>query len=382
VSWDVVVVGAGPAGSAVSARLAGAGWRVLLVDRARFPRRKPCGECLNPGAVGALARLGVLERVMALEPSALRGWRIEGEGGRGFVGRFPPGAGGLAMPRAALDALLLAHARGAGAVVRTGVRVTGVVRERGRVSGVVAGEETIPARVVVGADGLRSVVVRRLDLLRRPPRLRKVALTAHLRGVELPAELGVMRVRGARCVGAVAVGGGLANVVLVLPTGEAASLEGDPGGFLDAELRRWGIEGERVDDALTTGPFDFPVRRRAVPGAVLVGDAAGYYDPFTGEGVYRAVRGAELAAAAIDRELRGEGGRAVRARYLRAHRLAFGPGEALQHGIEAVVGRPRLLRPALSALSWRPLGDAIVRLAGDVHAAHPVRGSAVGPPRC
>ncbi|HEX6909169.1 MAG TPA: NAD(P)/FAD-dependent oxidoreductase [Longimicrobium sp.] len=373
-TWDAVVVGGGPAGSATAARLARDGWRVLVMDRATFPRRKPCGECVNPAGVDALRRLGVLEQVLACDPAPLDGWRIDAGDAASFIGRFPDGIRGLGIPRERLDALLLDHARAAGAEVRTGEKVGDLLRDcRGRVHGVVTGGEEVGARIVVGADGLRSVVLRRLGLLARPPRLRKLALTAHVRGIEGLRGCGQLRARGRGCLGVAEVGGGLANVTVVVPGDQAAEVDGDPGAYFDAALRRYGLaDARRVDDVLATGPFDCPARAAVADGALLVGDAAGYYDPFTGQGIYRALRGAELAAAAIGAALRGgDTSAAALAPYHRAHRRAFRGGERLQHAVEAFVSRPGLLRWAAGRFHRRPvLGDAIIHATGDVR---PVR---------
>ena len=373
---DVIVVGGGPAGSATAARLAGAGHSVLLLDRAEFPRRKPCGECVNPAGVAALHALGVWEAVEATRPARLDGWRIRPGDGDGFRGRFPGGVHGIGVAREVLDPVLLDHARACGAEVRTGVRVSGVVREGGRVAGVVVeGEEReIRARLVVGADGLRSVVVRRLELLARAPRLRKVALTAHVEGVDAVGRgWGELRAMGRGCVGMAEVGGGRCNVTVVVAGDEAREVAGDPAGFFDDALRRFGFaDAWRVDEVLSTGPFDFPVRRATVDGALLVGDAAGYYDPFTGQGIFRALRGAELAARTADAALRaGDLSAAALAPYERDRRRAFGPGERVQHLVEAFVSRPALLRLVSRVCEWRPsLGDALIRVTGDVR---PVR---------
>jgi len=375
--WDAVVVGAGPAGAAIAARLAGEGFGVLLLDRAEFPRRKACGECVSPAGVEALRSLGALSAVLAAGPAPLAGWRIRAEGGAGFAGRFPEGRTGLGIARETLDAILVEHARACGAEVRTGLRVRDLLREGERTCGVVAGrggaEVALRARVVVGADGLRSVVLRRLGLVRRAPRLRKVALTAHVRGADGLADTGELRVRAGGCLGIAPVGEGRANVSVVVAGGAPGAVAGGAAGCFDRALRGYGLEGvERVDEVLATGPFDWPVRCTVADGAVLVGDAAGYYDPFTGQGIFRALRGAELAAEAVGAALRrGDVSAAALSGYDRARRRAFGPGERLQQVIEAFVSRPRALAAAARRLDRRPeAADALIRVTGDLE---PVR---------
>ena len=378
-AWDVVVVGGGPAGSAVAARMADAGWAVLVLDRARFPRRKPCGECVNPAGVEALRSLGVWDRVESLHPARLDGWRIDAGAGRGFTGSFPAAANGIGIPRAVLDDLLLRHAIDRGAVVRTDARVTDVVRDDdGRVAGVrvmddEGGDRMIRARLVVGADGLRSVVVRRLGLVRRAPKLRKLALTAHVRGWTGAPGRGELHAVEGGCLGIADVGDGTANVTVVVYGDGGKTVGGDAAGYFDRALERYGLRGaERVDDVLATGPFDLPVRRAIVDGALLVGDAAGYYDPFTGQGIFRALRGAEIAAAAADSALRS--GRATARTllpYERERRRAFGPGERVQRVVEAFVSRPAWLGAVAGRFARRPaLADAVIHVTGDVR---PVR---------
>lgn len=373
-AWDAVVVGAGPAGSATAARLAGAGHRVLLLDREEFPRTKPCGECVNPAALRALEELGALRAVLDRPHAPLRGWRVCPSFGPDFVGTFPNQGRGVAIARDQLDAVLLDHARGRGAEVRTGARVAGLLREAGRVRGVRLGREgageEIAARLVIGADGLRSVVVRRLGLLRRPPRLRKLALTAHVAGLERLDGRGELHAFAWGCIGVAEVGGGAANVTVVVGEAQAAEVAGAREDFFDAVLRgqpRF-AGGERTGVVLATGPFDWPTRRAVADGVLLVGDAAGYYDPFTGQGIFRALRGAELAAGVADSALRaGDTGARALLPYERARRRAFAPGERLQRLIEAFVSRPRLLAWAAGRLHRRPaLTDALIAVTGDV----------------
>lgn len=373
-AWDAVVVGAGPAGAAVAARLATAGHSILLLDRSEFPRRKPCGDCINPAAVRALDSLGVLGRVLEEPHAELRGWRVRPADDEPFHGRYPDGRTGVGMARERLDAILVEHARASGAEVGTGVKVTDLLRDRGSVIGVLAragGEAVeIRARLVIGADGLRSVVSRRLGLVRRAPRLRKLALTGRVSGLGTGDGFGELRAWGWGCIGIAEIGGGSANVTVVVSASDVMRVAGRREAHFDSVLASVPdlCGGRREGDVLATGPFDCPVRSAVQDGALLVGDAAGYYDPFTGQGIYRALRGAELAAAAAGAAIRDADstGRAL-GPYESALRREFGPGERLQRGIEAVVSRPRLLSAAAAALRRRPgLANALIGVTGDL----------------
>jgi menaquinone-9 beta-reductase len=360
-------------------RLARLGHAVLLLDRDEFPRPKPCGECLNPAAVAELDALGVLPQVLARPHERLTGWQITATSGGSFLGSFPEQQTGVAIQRAVLDAVLLDAARAAGAEVRCGERVGDLLFDGDRVTGVTTGatgsRREIAARLVIGADGLRSVVVRRLGLLRRQPRLKKLALTAHMSGdVEMHGR-GELRLLQGGCIGVAAVAEGLANVTVVVDAGSsAAELAGAPAAFFDELTRRqFGLEGWRRDDeVLSTGPFDWPIRSAIADGALLVGDAAGYYDPFTGQGVYRALKGAAIAAHHAHSALTaGVVSREALAGYDRERRRAFGAGERLQRAIEAVVSRPGVMNIATRLLGASPgLADALIATAADLR---PVR---------
>ena len=136
--WDVAVVGAGPAGSATALLLARAGARVLLVDRARFPREKPCSEYLSPESTRVLERLGsdVLAAVAAASPAQLTGMKVVAPSGTGVVGRFETFS--FALPRTRFDMILRNAAEAAGVEVRERVRVEELVYHGGAVGGVVA----------------------------------------------------------------------------------------------------------------------------------------------------------------------------------------------------------------------------------------------------
>src|SRR5256885_14660314 len=198
-AWDAAVVGPGPAGSATALLLARASARVLLLDRARFPREKPCSEYLSPESTRVLARLGqdVLAAVAATSPARLTGMKVVAPSGTGVVGRFQPFS--FALPRTRFDTILRKAAEAAGAQVREGVKVEELVYDGGAVGGVVTRDtglgtrDTYRSRIVVGADGLRSVVARRLGMVHAAgPRC--IAITAHVADVARVHDLGEMHV--------------------------------------------------------------------------------------------------------------------------------------------------------------------------------------------
>ena len=367
--WDVIVVGAGPAGSATARLLAKAGARVLLLDRARFPREKPCSEYLSPESTRVLERLGaeVLDAVAAAAPARLTGMKVVAPSGTGVVGRFDTFS--FALPRTTFDSVLRDAAEAAGAEVRESVKVEELVYEGGAVGGVVARatgngkRETIRARVVVGADGLRSVVARRLGKVIRTAPYR-VAFTAHVADACDVDDLGEMHVGRPGYVGLGPIGAGVTTVALVLPLAEARRGER----FFD-ELNRFpGVAGRFdprriVRRVLATGPFARWSRRPAANGALLVGDAADFFDPFTGQGIYSALRGAELAAAAIVDTLATG---ASLQRYARARRREFAGKWLLERLIGVAVGWPALIERVVGRLIRRPeLADLLVRATGN-----------------
>ncbi|MCU0623708.1 MAG: hypothetical protein MUF53_07570, partial [Gemmatimonadaceae bacterium] len=224
------------------------------------------------------------------------------------------------------------------------------------------------------ADGLRSVVARRAGLARTLPVFpRRVALVAHYAHVAGIGAHGEMHVERHGYVGLADVGGGRTNVALVVPVRRAQGLAGDPAGF----LTRWlaGVphlaarfaHAERVTPVLATGPFASAARCGWQPGLALVGDAADFFDPFTGEGIYAALQGAQLLApfaAAAARAPRGAASPLMG--YETARRAAFAGKWRVERLIGLSVAMPALLDRAASVLEdRRDLADLLVGVAGD-----------------
>ncbi|HEY2942910.1 MAG TPA: NAD(P)/FAD-dependent oxidoreductase [Vicinamibacteria bacterium] len=390
---DVVVVGAGPAGSAAAIFLRQRGRDVLLLDEARFPRDKICGESVSPGARPLLAALGVADAVCRLGPHPLRGMALTSPDGTSFRGDYRDVAEpGFATRRDAFDHVLLDGARAAGAEVREGVRATGLVFANGdgtgsadgMVVGVTcedgSGPETLRARLVIGADGRRSVVARRLGLLREHRSLCKFAVRGHWEGMDGLEERGEMHVGGGGYCGIAPLAPRRANVTFVLDRAEMAAAGGDLESFYRETLRRWPRIEERLARASllgpprAIGPLALEASRVSAPGALLVGDSAGFYDPFTGEGVTLALRSAEMAADVADRALQSLGTTRRASRPSGADLLAY---DRARHAstrdkfrinwmLQRVVARPALSNAMARRLSYRPdLADKLVGIAGD-----------------
>jgi geranylgeranyl reductase family protein len=376
---DVIVVGGGPAGAATACFLRQRGLDVVLLEAARFPRDKICGESISPRAWPLLERMGAAGRVRELAPHPVRGMRLTSPEGTSFEGRYPAeDAPGMAVRRLALDPVLLDRARALGAEVHEATSVTGLLRRQGAVAGVEARDaagrrRSWGARMVVGADGRHSVVASRLLLRRLHPRLRRFAVRGYWEGVEGLAEMGEMHVGGGGYCGIAPLSPTRANVAFVLPAGEMGPAGGDLEGFYrEALARRWPRLFERLEGARlmetprAIGPLAVEVESVCAAGALLVGDAAGFYDPFTGEGVTLALCTAEMAASAIERALRGAGRRDGVAGYERERQDATRDKFRFNKALQVAVGWPGLADRMARRLARRPdLADRLVGIAGD-----------------
>src|SRR3982751_6232219 len=217
---DVLIAGAGPAGSIAAIRLARAGARVLLVDRARFPRDKLCGDTLNPGAMRVVDRAGLRARVEAAS-RPLEGMLLTGAGGVHVRGTYGAGLFARSLTRRVLDQLLVDAAIAAGVQFQDGVRVEeamveeagGRVTVRGAVLRCVKGERgtparrmRVPAQITLAADGRRSALAFSLGLASHPVAPRRWAVGAYFAGVDGLDTVGEMHVRGPHYIGVSPVG--------------------------------------------------------------------------------------------------------------------------------------------------------------------------------
>lgn len=382
---DVLIVGAGPAGSSLATRLAREGVRVTVLDRATFPRDKPCAEYMSPGTVRLLHALGAGAAVEAAAGARLRGFMVQAHGRAAMRGSFGSAGGwgdapeyGLGVSRSVMDAILLDLARRSGADVQEGVRVTDVLQDGGRVTGVQAltpdGPREPRATLVVGADGVAGVVARRLGMVALRKGMRRFSLVAHLRGVTGLGDHGEMHVARHGYCGIAPLGGGVANVAMVLrPRAEGRGGRPVAALFHDllqtfGELASRAAGAELVGPVLRTGPLSYRASAMVGDGVLLAGDAGGFYDPFTGQGVYKALRSAELAAPVIMQALAsGDVSRARLLPYEQRRRTEFRGPLAVEWLIQRFLAHPALLRRAVGLLGERhAMADTLVGVTGDV----------------
>jgi flavin-dependent dehydrogenase len=368
---DVLIVGAGPAGAVAATVLARAGARVRLLDRAAFPRDKLCGDTINPGTLAILRRLGLAR---GIEPRGLPidGMIVTGEGGVRVVGRYPVERCGLAIRRRDLDAILLEQAIAAGAAfdgfavrqaIVDGPAASPIVQG---VSGAADGRHQLRARVVIAADGRRSTLAFGLRLARHPPRPKRWAIGAYFDD-PVGSTFGEMHIRRGRYIGVAPLGGGVSNVCLVLPwsggdPARAASRAcdfGDPSGLLRRAIAAEPLLRDRfggrppVRPPIMLGPLAVDVVRGDIAGLLLAGDAAGFIDPMTGDGLRFAVRGGELAAAAaLDALQHGWGG--VHARLAAARQAEFASKWRFNRTLRSLVASPAGVRLASAGARLAP----------------------------
>jgi flavin-dependent dehydrogenase len=352
--------------------LAERGFDVLVLDRASFPRPKICGEYLSPEAARVLDRLGVLKSIDLAGAVPLAGMRITAPDGTvldaryGAVGAFRPYRDhAMGVSRATLDGALLDRVRALPVDLREGVRVTDVVVEHDRVVGVRAADATgagleVRARVVIAADGRTSVIAHRLHC-RHPHPLARMALVTYVTGVRDCRDVGEIFVDPPDYAILNPLTPDRINLSLVVPLAHAAAWRARLEDFFVARIKQLPHLSRRLAGARRVAPLSSlgPLAHRVVPpregGVLLVGDAAGFYDPFTGEGIFKALRSAELAADTVLGAVRaGEVSAAALAVYERGRRAAFADKERLTRVLQAVIGRRRLANLVAHWLAARP----------------------------
>jgi len=287
---DVAIAGGGPAGASCATLCAVAGLKTVVLEKARFPRDKVCGDCVNPGCWGVLEELGVAGKVLGAAHARIAEVALVGMDGR-RVGFELSGVrcGEIGVTRRVLDEILLRRSAEAGAEVCEEVTIRGLSRDAAGVWRVLAEDRVYRARRLVAADGRNSTVARLLGVAPAARRDR-VGLQTHIatnggtvRGIEL-------HLMPEGYCGVAPVGEGLTNYCMVAAAGRLEGLKG-------AVSERFGLGPARVWRAIA--PLERAPVGPLLDGVVYVGDAARVVEPFTGEGIYYALQSGRLAAECI-----------------------------------------------------------------------------------
>lgn len=389
---DVLVVGAGPAGSAVAATLSAGGHDVVVVDRAAAPGGKPCGELLTPRALLALHRSGISPDRLAEFHAVthVRFTTTSATSAARWPGHDEQPDHALVAPRERLDAMLVQHAVDAGATLLAGHEAMAPIVERGFVRGarVVRGDGTateVRAAFTVVADGANSRFGRALGTLRQPTWPSALAHRAIYASplhdaaeIELVVDLedragtpitgyGWMFPRG----------DGTVNVGVLMMSTSPSFLVVNPARLLDRfvgdNAARWRLHGDPVlPPAGGRIPMGASVRPAAGPTYLVVGDAAGVANPFSGAGIEYAVETGVLAGGVLDEALRT--GQAVSLqRYPKLIDDRYGTYFKVGRLVDRVLGRPGLARRLASSAAARPsFARSLIRVsANSLRTRHP-----------
>ncbi len=360
---DVVVCGGGLAGAATAIGLRRRGLSVIVIDRADFPRDKPCGEGLLPHGVELLAALGCGDLVDECAGQAFKGilYHCHGVVARGD---FEGGGVGRGVRRRHLDHALRQRAAALGASLKRGsVRTVAVDDDGARVTfSDDDGEHVVAAKVVVGADGPRSQVRHELGLDGGPPRTPRYALRQHFRladGAPMPDRVEV-HVGGGHELYVTPVEPGVVGVAALVEKALMSDAAGKPDARLAALITGCPPLAQRlegavaVDAGLACGPLRVKARSVWHKRAVLVGDAAGYVDAITGEGMSLALKTSALAVNSIADVVAGERADVAFAAYARARANVFRDHAWLTHGLVLLARHPFFARRAIARLANDP----------------------------
>ena len=313
-SFDVVVVGARCAGSPLATMLARRGLKVCVLDRAHFPSETPSTHMIQSCGVDVLHDLGVLDTLMSAGAAPLHAATIANDDVQIHATvdartEHPV----LCARRVTLDVLLVEAAGAAGAEIRTGTRVNGLLRDRDRVTGVRTDKGTIGARLVVGADGRHSTVADAVGAqeydVTQPGRM---VAWGYFEGVD---RAGLARFGRMKDMGYLAgpTDGDLYMAAIAPDQSRANEFQADRDIFFTNAIRKWPELADLMADAKRVGPLRVFTkwhgyfRQSAGPGWVLVGDAGHFKDFTPGQGISDALRQAKQLADGIEHGLAGDG---------------------------------------------------------------------------
>jgi len=320
-AYDAIVVGGGPGGSTAANFLGMKGRRVLLLEKEKFPRDKTCGDAISGKSVGILAELGLKDALEKAEHGEISGLTFSAPNGKTTKIPFRKQSGeiekGYACRRLIYDNLLWNAAKNTTTAL-DGALVTGIIRENGKPAGVKAAladgsEKEFRASLIIGADGASSLVAREIRGADIDPAHTCIAYRAYysgVKGMDGSIEIHFVKAVMPGYFWIFPVGGGLANVGLGMVMKDMKRLNVNLQKVMLETIGSNPLFKERFAGAKQVAPIKawslpFGSKKRKVhaDNALLVGDAAGLVDPFSGEGIGNAMLSGKLAAAVADEAL-------------------------------------------------------------------------------
>ncbi|HEU4415369.1 MAG TPA: NAD(P)/FAD-dependent oxidoreductase [Candidatus Angelobacter sp.] len=339
--YDLIVAGAGPAGSACAITAARAGARVLLLERDHFPRQKVCGEFVSPESLGLLNTL--LDEKTFPQSMPVSSARIFIDGRTLGLPVLPAAQ---SIPRFELDPAMFNAARQAGATVQEGVAIQ-QIRHNGFFQ-VTTAQETLSAKAVVNATGRWSKLTQ-FDVINKQNWL---GLKAHFSEPDPPPSVDLYFFPGGYC-GVTPVGANAVNACAMVRADVARSLEEVLS--KQPELRRRSQDWKPLFPAVTTSPLYFREPETESEGVFLVGDAAGFIDPFAGDGISLALQSGALAARVLTPFLRDSYSLAeAHQLYRAAHRKSFASAFRNAARLRKALAAPRWVRSIALDLAGIP----------------------------
>lgn len=348
---ELVIVGAGPAGLALATAAALRGISTVVLERQRLPIDKACGEGVMPAGLRVLEWLGASALLRPEDAAPIHGIRYVREDGVAAEGRLPA-PGGLGIRRLALSRVLGERARQAGVTLLEHTQVTGVVRESGRAR-VIHRDGEVDAALVVAADGLHSPLRDAMGLsLPQPGATRRFGIRRHFR---LAPWSELVEVHLGPGVEAYLTPAGRERVGVAMlwePGAQKDSFESLLAHFPALQARV--MDAPFDSESRGAGPFLQTVRARTADRFALLGDAAGYVDAITGEGISLALVCAWTLASILPDALRTGATRESLASYERIAAREFRRYAWTTHGLLALARRKRLRSWVVGTLATRP----------------------------
>ncbi len=385
-SFDAVVIGGGPAGGACAALLAGAGWKVMLAEKSSSPKNKICGEFICPQAFEILDRIGALEQLEAEPHGEISGFVLAAPNGLRVETSFPRFHGkggyrksGISMRRARFDGLLMKNAEKKGAEIWQGARLVSMQVGDGAaaLSFNIQGEEApvqVTASLVIGADGRASMVARSAGLSLPSEGVHRGVVQGHFEGVTGMGDRGEMHILpGGAYIALDSMHGYQCNFSLVDDAVNLQACRGNEFKIVHEAIGKSPHLRKRFAGARLCGelrvlmPLRVSVLRTYAERVMLAGDAAGFFDPLTGEGIYQALLTGEMAAeVACEALTTGDCSARMLARYGRMHARWVRPKLILWKLFQGLIRREKLVNRFGGFLTRNPgMANLLIGFSGN-----------------